>query len=52
MALGADGHRIYLVPSLDLVVARQLDPNAPRTGADLLVFDPQLWQLITASAPR
>ena len=50
MALGAGGHRIYVVPSLDLVVARQSDPAVPGKANAFPAFDLQLWKLLTAAA--
>lgn len=45
MAAGANDQRIYVVPSLDLVVVRQGD-EAYTQQAALSQFDPELWSLI------
>jgi hypothetical protein len=51
-AQGALGRKIYVVPSLDLVVTRLGDepPRASRTdGSD---FNEGLWQRLMAAAPK
>ncbi len=45
MAAGANDQRIYVVPSLDLVVVRQGD-EAYTQQAALSQFDPELWSLL------
>ncbi len=45
MAAGANDQRIYVVPSLDLVVVRQGN-EAYTQQAALSQFDPELWQLL------
>lgn len=45
MAAGKNDQRIYIVPSMDLVVVRQGDPAYASLPA-LSAFDKELWQLI------
>ncbi len=47
-ALGAADQKIYVVPSLDLVVCRQ----GSRAARRQLAFDQGWWELLTAAAPR
>lgn len=47
-ALGAADQKIYVVPSLDLVIARQ----GERGGLGQLSFDEAWWQALRMAAPR
>ncbi len=49
-ALGAGDQKIYVCPSLDLVVARQ-DAAAAEPGAARSSFDRDLWAMLMAAAP-
>ena len=50
-ALGARDQKIYVVPSLDLVVTRQGGPAGAR-GAEVSSFDNAWWQALMAAAPH
>ncbi len=51
MAMGAGEKRIYVVPSLDLVVARQGSPANSSGAAARSAFDTDLWARTMAAAP-
>jgi CubicO group peptidase (beta-lactamase class C family) len=50
-ALGALGQKVYVVPSLGLVVARQGGLGSPR-GEDVAAADDAWWRTLMAAAPR
>lgn len=50
-AMGAGEKRLYVVPSLDLVVARHGGPANSAGAAALSAFDTELWTRIMAAAP-
>jgi len=50
-AMGAGDKRMYVVPSLDLVVARHGAPANNSGAAALSAFDADLWTRIMAAAP-
>lgn len=50
-AQGAGDKKIYISPSMELVVVRH-GPGAPDSGDSTLGFDVALWEHIMAAAPR
>jgi CubicO group peptidase (beta-lactamase class C family) len=50
-ALGSGDQRVYVVPSLGVVVVRQGETGAPR-GTEPFTFDRQWWELLHRAVPR
>jgi len=51
-ALGRDDQKIYVCPSLDLVVTRIGDKGSAQSADALSDFDNELWRRLTAAAPQ